>query len=161
MMPRTGLGTASKKNFEKQKIMKQRTASNRLILIASCALILSSGCNREEIPPQPTPAAPSPAAVETPPAGPPVSAESLTLLDFKFDKNEAGKPILRGNVANSSSQKITYATASFTLLDAKGREIGTATAGVDNLGPQFSRNFRVEIPKEGVASAKFAGFTAR
>ncbi len=143
--------------------MKQRTASFRLILIASCALILSSGCNREEIPPPPppTPAAPSPAAVETPPAGPPVSAESLTLLDFKFDKNEAGKPILRGNVANSSPQKITYATASFTLLDAKGREIGTATAGVDNLGPQFSWNFRVEIPQEGVASAKFAGFTAK
>jgi hypothetical protein len=138
--------------------MKQRIAPLHLALTATCFLILSSGCAREETPP---PAPPSPAVAETPPPGPPVSAESLTLLDLKFDKNEAGKQILRGNVANSSPQTITYATASFTLLDANGREIGTATAGVDNLGPQFSWNFRVEIPQESVATAKFTGFTAK
>ena len=137
--------------------MKKFAASVRPILLATAVLLLGSGCAKEDVPPTAAPVAAKPIIV----ALPPVSAEALSLLDFKIEKNQAGKLLLKGSIGNASPQKITYATATFTLFDKKGVEIGTSIAAVDNLGPESSWNFQVVVMQEDVASAKFAGFTAK
>lgn len=136
-----------------------RTTPARGLLLSLAIALLGSACTREDTPPPPAAPVASPVPAEV--ASPPVSADSLTLLEFKIDKNEVGKPALKGLVSNSSPHKIAYATATFKLLDKKGREVGTSTAVVNELKAGFSWNFQVEITQEGVASAKFAGFTAK
>lgn len=136
---------------------RKHNASSRRILLATAILLLNCSCTRDEAPPPAPPSGAKPAVAEAPPVNP----ESLSLLDFKFDKNEAGKTVLRGSISNSSPQKITLATATFKLLDKNGGEIGTATALVDDLEPTSTWIFRVEILQEGVASAQFAGFTVK
>ena len=137
--------------------MKKSDASVRSILLATAIFLLGSGCAKEDVPPAALPAVTKPVVV----LPPPVSAEALTLLEFKLEKNQTGKPVLKGSIGNASPQKITYATATFTLFDKKGVEIGTSIAAVDNLGPESSWNFQVVVMQEDVASAKFAGFTAK
>lgn len=147
-------------------MMKYRVAPVHLTLLATAILVLSSGCTKKDVPPPAVAVTAKPVVVEsaTPAVAvesPPVSAESLILLDFKIDKNEAGKPVLKGHVSNTSPYKIAYATATFKLFDKKGRVIGTSTASVDDLKAKFSWTFQVEIVQEGAVSAKLAGFTAK
>ena len=137
--------------------MKKSNASVRQILLATAILLLGSGCAKEDVPPAAAPAAAKPIVV----LPPPVSAEALTLLEFKIVKNEVGKPVLKGSISNTSPQTIKLATATFTLFDKKGVEIGTSIATVDNLEQKFAWTFEAQILQEGVASAKFAGFTAK
>jgi hypothetical protein len=137
--------------------MKKSDASVRSILLATAILLLGSGCAKEDVPPAAAPAAAKPIVV----LPPPVSAEALTLLEFKIGKNQAGKPVLKGSISNATPQTIKLATATFTLFDKKGVEIGTSIATVDNLEPRFAWTFEAQILQEGVASAKFAGFTAK
>jgi hypothetical protein len=137
--------------------MKKFDASFLPALLATAMLLLSGGCAKEDIPPTAVPAAAKPIVV----LPPPVSAEALTLLEFKIVKNQAGKPVLKGSISNATPQTIKLATATFTLFDKKGVEIGTSIATVDNLEPRFAWTFEAQILQEGVASAKFAGFTAK
>lgn len=137
--------------------MKKSAASLRPILLATAVLMLGSGCAKEDAPPAAVPAVAKPIAV----APPPVNPEALTLLEFKIAKNQAGKPVLKGSISNTSQQTIKLATATFTLFNKKGVEIGTSIATVDNLEPKFAWTFEAQILQEGVASAKFAGFTAK
>lgn len=138
--------------------MKQRASLGPYFLAAGM-LVLAGACTRDDAP---TPPAAVPAKVALPePAPPPVSTEGLKLLDLKMVRTEAGKLVLKGSISNSTPTKITLATATFALLDKKGGEIGTAVATVDNLEARFAWTFEVPILKEGVASAKFAGFAAR
>lgn len=137
--------------------MKQRNASLRLIMMATAISLTGSGCTKEDAPPAVAPVSAKPAVAESPPA----SADALSLLDLKMAKNQAGKPVLRGSISNSSPHRIKYATATFKLFDKKGREIGTSTASVDDLEAKFAWTFEVEIMQEGAVSAKFAGFTAK
>jgi len=123
----------------------------RSFLIAAAIAILVSACGKTEAPiaeAKITNAAPEPVLKDG----------GLTLVDFKLTKNAAGKPVLKGNVSNAATRKIAHATIDFKLLDAKNKEVGTATAAVDNLEAQFSWSFEVEILPAGVTSAKFAGF---
>ncbi len=140
-------------------IMKQSHAPLYPPLLAVALLLLSNACTKEDAP-VPPPAAPVKAipAVALPP---PVSAEALSLLDFKIERNQAGKWVLKGSVKNTSPQTIKLGTATFTLFNKKGVEIGTSVATVDNLEPGFAWTFEAQILQEGVASAKFAGFTAK
>ena len=137
--------------------MKKCDASIRPILLAIVVLLLGSGCTKEDVPPAAAPAVAKPMAVAPPPA----SAEALSLLDFRFEKNQAGQWVLKGSISNTSPQTIKLATATFTLFDKKGAEIGTSIATVDNLEPGFAWTFEAQILQEGVTSAKFAGFTAK
>ena len=137
--------------------MKKCDASVRSILLATAILLLGFGCAKEDVPPAAAPAAAKPIVV----LPPPVSTEALTLLEFKIVNNPAGKPVLKGSISNTSPQTIKLATATFTLFDKKGVEIGTSIATVDNLEPRFAWTFEAQILQEGVASAKFAGFTAK
>ncbi len=138
-------------------MMKKCNASVRPILLATAVLLLGSGCAKEDVPPAAAPVAAKPIAV----APPPVSAEALSLLDFKIVRNQAGKSVLKGSVSNTSPQTIKLGTATFKLFDKKGVEIGTSTATVDNLEPGFAWTFEAQILEEGVVSARFAGFTAK
>jgi hypothetical protein len=143
-------------------IMKQCHASLSPFLLATALLLLGSGCTKEDAPIAPV--APPAAPVKAEPAvvlPPPVSAEALSLLDFKIARNQAGKSVLKGSVKNTSPQTIKLGTATFTLFNKKGVEIGTSVATVDNLEPGFAWTFEAQILQEGVASAKFAGFTAK
>lgn len=141
--------------------MKKCNASFPPILLATVVLLLGSGCAKEDVPPAAAPAEAPVAAKPIAVAPPPVSAEALSLLEFKIVKNQAGKPVLKGSISNASPQTIKLATATFTLFDKKGVEIGTSVATVDNLEPGFAWTFEAQILEEGVASAKFAGFTAK
>jgi hypothetical protein len=139
--------------------MKQGLTSLSPYLLAAGMLLLAGACTRDDTPPPP---ADVPAKAIPPAASPPpVSTDGLKLLDLRIVKAATGKLVLKGNVSNSSATKITLATATFALLDKKGREIGTAVATVDNLEANFAWTFEVPILQEGVASAKFAGFTAK
>jgi len=137
--------------------MKKCNASVRPILLVTAMLLLGSGCAKEEAPPIAAPVAVIPVVA----APPPVNPEALSLLDFKIVKNQTGKSALKGSISNASPQTIKLATATFTLFNKKGVEIGTSTATVDNLEPGFAWTFEAQILQEGVASAKFAGFTAK
>ena len=139
--------------------MKKCDASVRSILLATAFLLLGSGCAKEDAPPAAAaaPVAAKPIVV----LPPPVSAEALTLLEFKIVNNQAGKPVLKGSISNATPQTIKLATATFTLFNKKGVELGTSIATVDNLEPGFAWTFEAQILQEGVTSAKFAGFTAK
>ncbi len=137
--------------------MKKCDAPVRPILLVIAVLLLGSGCAKEDLPPTASPVAAKPIVA----APPPVNPEALTLLEFKIAKNQAGKPVLKGSISNASPQTIKLATATFTLFNKKGVEIGTSIATVDNLEPGFAWTFEAQILQEGVASAKFAGFTAK
>lgn len=137
--------------------MKKRSAYFLPTLLATALLV--GGCAKEDAPPAAAPAPAKPVAAV--PQPPPVSPEALTLLEFKIAKNQAGKPVLKGSISNASPQTIKLATATFTLFNKKGVEIGTSIATVDNLEPGFAWTFEAQILQEGVASAKFAGFTAK
>ncbi len=137
--------------------MKKCNASVYPILLATAMLLLGSGCAKEDAPPVAAPVAAKPIVV----LPPPVSPEALSLLEFKIVKNQAGKPVLKGSISNTSPQTIKLATATFTLFNKKGVEIGTSIATVDNLEPKYAWTFETQILQEGVASAKFAGFTAK
>jgi hypothetical protein len=139
--------------------MKKCDASFFPALLATAVLFLAGGCAKEDAPPAAAPVPVKPVAAV--PQPPPVSAEALSLLAFKIEKNQAGKPVLKGSVSNTSPQAMKLATASFKLFDKKGVEIGTSTATVDNLEPGFAWTFEAQILQEGVTSARFAGFTAR
>lgn len=140
--------------------MKKCAATFCPILLAAALLLLGGGCAKEDVPPTT-----APVVVEKPatavPQTPPVSAEALTLLNFKFVENQEGKSVLRGSVSNTSPHTIKLATATFKLFDKKGAEIGTSTATVDNLESGFAWNFEAKILVEGVVLAKFVGFTAK
>ncbi len=138
--------------------MKQGLTSLSPYLLAAGMLLLAGACTRDDAPPPP---ADVPAKVIPPAPPPPVSTDGLKLLDLKIVRTAAGKLVLKGSISNSSPTKITLATATFTLLDKKGGEIGTAVATVDNLEAKFAWTFEVPILQEGMASAKFAGFTAK
>lgn len=138
--------------------MNRYVSSPGLLLLTTCVLVLVGGCAKEDLPPSAKPAAAEPIAVAPPP---PVSAETLSLRDFKIVRRQNAKPVLKGSVSNSSPQTIKLGTATFRLFDKKGVEIGTSTATVDNLEPGFAWTFEAQILQEGVASAKFAGFTAK
>ncbi len=135
------------------------SGSIRSILLATALLLLGGGCAKEDVPPTAAPAVEKPAAAV--PQTPPVSADALTLLAFKFAENQERKSVLKGSVSNTSPHTIKLATAKFTLFDKKGVEIGTSMATVDNLEPGFSWNFEAQILVEGVVTARFAGFTAK
>jgi len=137
--------------------MKKCDAPVRPILLVIAVLLLGSGCAKEDLPPTAAPVAAKP--IVAPP--PPVNPEALKLLEFKIAKNQAGKPVLKGSISNTSPQTIKLATATFTLFNKRGVEIGTSIATVDNLEPGFAWTFEAQILQEGVASAKFAGFTAK
>lgn len=138
--------------------MKQRLMLLSPYLLAAGMLLLVGACTKDDAPPP----ADVPAKAITPAApAPPVSTDGLKLLDLKIVRTAAGKLLLKGSISNSSPAKITLASASFALLDKKGREIGTAVATVDNLEAKFAWTFEVPILQEGVASAKFAGFAAK
>jgi len=137
--------------------MKKCDAPVRPILLVIAVLLLGSGCAKEDLPPTAAPVAAKP--IVAPP--PPVNPEALKLLEFKIAKNQAGKPVVKGSISNASPQTIKLATATFTLFNKKGVEIGTSIATVDNLEPGFAWTFEAQILQEGVASAKFAGFTAK
>lgn len=139
--------------------MTQRLTSFCLHLLMAAMLLLAGACSRDDPPPPPAAVAVKPIQPEALP--PPVSTDGLKLLDLKIVRTAAGKLVLKGSIGNSSPTKITLGTASFTLLDKKGREIGTAIATVDNLEAKFAWTFEVPILQEGVASAKFAGFAAK
>lgn len=138
--------------------MKQRTSLGPYLLAAGM-LLLAGACTRDDVPTPPAAVPARPVPQETSP--PPVSTDGLKLLDLKIVRTAAGKLVLKGSISNSTPTKITLATATFTLLDKKGGEIGTAIATVDNLEAKFAWTFEVPILQEGVASAKFAGFAAR
>ncbi len=138
--------------------MKQLETSLPMILMVAALTLVSSGCSKQSAPPATAPAEGKPAAVQ---AAAPVSADVLSLVDFKITKNQAGKSVVKGSVSNSSSQPIMHATAEFKLFDKGGKEIGSAMASVDNLGAKFSWNFEVEFTPENAASAKFSGFTVK
>jgi hypothetical protein len=121
------------------------------LLLATAITLLSSACGKST-----APAAPRAGAAATPEAQ--ATASGLALVDFKLSKNAAGKPVLTGKVSNSAAQKIAHASIDFKLLDDKNNEVGTVTAGVDNLQAKFSWSFEVEVLPAGVASAKFVGF---
>lgn len=139
--------------------MKKCNASVRPLLLATAMLLLASGCAKEDVPP--TAAAVVAKPVAAVPETPPASAEALSLLDFKFERNQAGQWVLKGSVSNTSPQTIKLATATFKLFDKKGVEVGTSTATVDNLEPGFAWTFEAKILEEGVVSARFAGLTAK
>lgn len=138
--------------------MKKCAAPVRPILLATAMLLLGGGCAKEDVPPTA-----APPVVEKPAAAvpPPVSADALTLLEFKFAENQEGKSVLKGSVSNTSPHTIKLATATFKLFDKKGVEIGTSTATVDNLESGFAWNFEAQILVEGVVLARFDGFAAR
>ena len=139
--------------------MKKRNVSVRPVLLATAMLLLGSGCTKEDAPP--TAAAVVAKPIAAVPETPPASAEALSLLDFKFERNQAGQWVLKGSISNTSPQTIKLATATFKLFDKKGVEIGTSIATVDNLEPGFAWAFETRVPEEGVVTARFAGFTAR
>ncbi len=120
-------------------------------LIAAAAAALLCACGKTDAPGAETKVAE--AAPE-----PVLKDGGLTLIDFQLTKNAAGKPVLKGNVGNVATRKIAHASIEFKLLDAKGNEVGTATAAVDNLEAKFSWSFEVEVLPPGVTSAKFAAF---
>ena len=126
------------------------------ILLAASIAIISSGCTKKT--PTPPPAASTQPAAQQSVAA---NTEALTLLDFRIEKNEAGKTVLRGNIGNSATTKIDHAAATFKVFDKAGNEIGTATAGVDNLNARFSWTFEVEIVQEGADSARLVAITAQ
>jgi hypothetical protein len=123
----------------------------RAFLIATAIALLGSACGKADAPV---------AAGKVADAAPePVLKDGgLTLVDFKLTKNAAGKPVIKGNIDNVATKKIAHASIDFKLLDAKDKELGTATAAVDNLEAKFSWSFEVEVLPPGVSSAKFAGF---
>ena len=123
----------------------------KTFLIAAAIATFVSACDKPDAPGAETKAT---SAVPEPV----LKDGGLTLVDFKLTQNAAGKPALKGNVSNVATRKIAHASIDFKLLDAKGNEVGTATAGVDNLEAKFSWSFEVEILPPGVSSAKFAGF---
>jgi hypothetical protein len=138
--------------------MKPVTATFPTLLMATALCVIISGCGKQSAPPPAAPASTAPAAAA--PATP-INAEGLSLLDFTISKNQAGKSVLKGNVSNSTPRKLDHATVEFQLFDKTGKEVGTATASVDNLGARFSWSFEVEIQPQDAASAKLVGFTAK
>ncbi len=113
------------------------SGSIRSILLATALLLLANGCAKEDVPPAAAPVAAEPMVV----APPPVSAEALKLLEFKIVKNQAGKPVLKGSISNGTPQTIKLATATFTLYNKKGVEIGTSTATVEQSGSRIRLDF--------------------
>ena len=142
--------------------MKKFLESLALMLLAAVITLTAGSCAKEDVPPTAAPVAAKQVPAPPPPPPPPlVSADALSLSNFRIEKNSTGKRVLKGGVSNASTQTITLATATFTLFDKKGRQIGTSTATVDNLGPGFAWIFEAQILEQDVVSAKFAGFTVK
>jgi len=146
--------------------MNRSNRSNFILRQISIALVIGiviGGCNKTNNNPPPPPAeSPAQKAPEaTPPTAisDPATTAPLTLVDFKIEKNQSGKLVVKGNATNSSTNKIPYAIATFKLLDKNNKEIGETSAGVNNLEAQFSWAFEAPIAEGSATSATFAGFS--
>lgn len=135
--------------------MKSDTKSfNRVILLALLP-IMFIGCAKENTP-QSVPAVASNAAESKSTEGGP-----LSMTDFKLEKNESGKLVIKANVANASTKKLGQVVALFKLYDKEGHEIGEARANIDHLEAQYSWTFVTEVGNEATASVKFTEFVIK
>jgi hypothetical protein len=137
----------------------KRTITPCLLILIAASIALTGGCAKKITPPQ----TPQTSAISLPTPGDtaPVSGDALSLLEVKIDSKKNGRYVIKGRFSNSSPRLINNVSANFSLLDRSGKEIGQATAIVENLKAGFSWNFEVEIMQANAVSAKLIGITAK